>query len=130
MLSNRISVLSVIAFIIFSLPIDKCDAVGLPSITIVGITDYRPYSYYENNEPKGLYNDILIELFRRSGYPLRLELVPFKRLLWMTENGNMSGMAGAFWTKEREQSATLIRNSKVLIKEIGMFDSKETRKLN
>ncbi len=79
-------------------------------ITIAGIDNYRPYSYAENNRPEGLYNDIVRELFSRAGYSVKIELLPFKRLLSMTEHGHVTGMAGTFFTPDRDKFATFLKD--------------------
>ena len=80
-----------------------------PTITIAGIDNYRPFSYSGITQAEGLYNDILRELFRRAGYSLEIKLMPFKRILTMTERGDVTGMAGTFFTPARGEFATFLK---------------------
>jgi len=84
------------------------NATEKPVISIAGIDHYRPYSYMENGHPEGLYNEIVRELFRRSGYPVKITLMPFKRILSMTESGEVAGMAGTFLTPDRKKFAVFL----------------------
>ena len=57
-------------------------------ITIIGDRDYAPYSYEENGIAKGLYVDILQEVFKRLGnYNVTFKMLPWKRGLAMVEIG-------------------------------------------
>jgi len=82
-----------------------------PLISIAGIDHYRPYSYMENGRPEGLYNEIIRELFSRTGYTVKITLMPFKRILSMTEAGEVTGMAGTFITPAREKFAVFLKGS-------------------
>lgn len=97
-----------------------------PLITIACIENYRPYSYSENNRPEGLYNDIIRELFKRAGYPVKIDLMPFKRILLMSERGGVTGMAGVFITPEREQFSTFINDFPLAEITIHIFVLKES----
>ncbi|MDD9303104.1 MAG: transporter substrate-binding domain-containing protein [Desulfobacter sp.] len=79
-------------------------------ITMACTDHYRPYSYQVNNEPRGIYAHILGELFQRMGYEHRIKILPFKRVLCMTRSGQVTGMAGAFFTPKRDEYALFICN--------------------
>ncbi|MDC7220646.1 MAG: transporter substrate-binding domain-containing protein [Spirochaetales bacterium] len=71
-------------------------------IVILCSENYRPYSYYDkNNTARGIYPEILEELFARADLPLHVELMPFKRVLLSLGQGYADGMAGVFYTEER-----------------------------
>jgi len=81
-----------------------------PVITIAGIESYRPYSYTENNRTEGLYNDIIREIFRRTRHPIKIELMPFKRILHRTKKGDVTGMAGTYFEPDRGEFATFLKD--------------------
>lgn len=95
-----------------------------PVITIAGIENFRPYSYTENNRPEGLYNDIVRELFSRAGYSVKIKLMPFKRILSMTKQGDVTGMAGTFFTPDRGKFATFLKDIPLTIMHSSLFVTK------
>ena len=100
-------------------------AIDKPVITLAGIEDYRPYSYLENKRPKGFYNDVLRELFSRAGYPLRIRLMPFKRILLSTKSGDVSGMVGTFFLPDRGEFATFLKKAPLAKIYISLFVLKD-----
>ncbi|MCK5843308.1 MAG: hypothetical protein KAG97_01290, partial [Victivallales bacterium] len=101
----------VLIFVLILLSSESLTAIDKPVITLAGIEDYRPYSYLVENRPEGLYNDILRELFTRAGYPLRIRLMPFKRILLSTKSGDVSGMVGTFFLPDRGKYATFLKEA-------------------
>ena len=89
---------------------DALNAIDLSrlEVRVTGIKHYRPYSFYENDRPGGLYSDIIKELFKRAGVGYRLELQPFDQLLKKVELGYSDAMVGAFHTPERAQYADFV----------------------
>ncbi len=64
--------------------------------------DYWPAIYRgENGKPKGIFNDILTEVFARLGIPLKKTVYPWKRAQKMVKDGDADGMVTVY-TKERQ----------------------------
>ena len=63
--------------------------------------DYWP-AIYRSGEgaPAGIFNDILTEVFKRLGIPLKKAVYPWKRAQMMVKNGEADGMVTVY-TKER-----------------------------
>lgn len=65
--------------------------------------DYYPFiSKNDRGEPVGIYYDIMTEIFRRLGVPLRVELYPWKRAQKLIADGEGDGMITAL-TRERSK---------------------------
>lgn len=79
------------------------------TVYLAGIENYKPYSYMQDNQAKGLYNDIVRELFDRAGYQVKIQLVPFKRMLSLTERGQVTAMIGTFYTQSRNEYALFLK---------------------
>lgn len=61
----------------------------IPTVTIYVDDSYRPYSYEQNGEIKGLYNDILALAFSRMpNYNVTLKAVPWQRGKSLMEKGH------------------------------------------
>lgn len=67
--------------------------------------NFAPYSYIENGAIKGIDIDIVKEISRRIKLDITIKQVPWKRLLFDTEQGSISGSFSLFKTPEREQYA-------------------------
>ena len=78
---------------------------GLQTTPLKFVTDdnFEPFAYIENGRIKGIDCDIVREMGRRLGVEIGIELVPWKRLLFMTETGKCDGSFSLFKTKEREE---------------------------
>lgn len=76
-----------------------------PEVLLSSIKNYQPYSYVENGEITGLYNDIAREVFRRAEVPLRIELISFHSVLRKIRIGFSHVMIGALQTPERDYYA-------------------------
>ncbi|MCP3942327.1 MAG: amino acid ABC transporter substrate-binding protein [Desulfobacteraceae bacterium] len=50
----------------------------------------------------GFFTEIVRESFKRSGYKLSVDFVPWKRAVVQSKEGKFDGLLGAFHTKERE----------------------------
>lgn len=74
-------------------------------VLLPGINHYQPYSYEEDGQPKGLYNDLAREVFCRAGVPLRIELIPFHSVLRKIRSGFSDVMLGALQPPERDKYA-------------------------
>ena len=80
-------------------------------ITLASIDNYIPYSYSEAGHKRGLYIDIIEELFSRTEYTPKIQLLPFRRLLPGAKNGDVDGIIGAFYTPERAEYATYLKDT-------------------
>jgi polar amino acid transport system substrate-binding protein len=55
--------------------------------------DYEPYIYAtKDREIKGLYRDLMVEVFDRMGIPLEYDVFPWKRTQLLIENGKADAM--------------------------------------
>lgn len=66
---------------------------------------YPPYEYEENKEVKGVAVEIVKEVFKRMGQPIKIELLPWARAIYMIEKGEADGIFTAYKTLEREAFA-------------------------
>ena len=73
-----------------------------PRLKFVTDDNFVPYAFVENGVIKGIDCDIVMEMGRRMGVAIQIELVPWKRLLMMTKNGACDGSFSLFKTRERE----------------------------
>ena len=80
-------------------------------ITLASIDNYIPYSYSEAGNKRGLYIDIIEELFSRTEYSPEIQFLPFKRLLLSAENGDIDGIIGAFYTPDRAKYAIYLKDT-------------------
>ncbi|NRA56160.1 MAG: transporter substrate-binding domain-containing protein [Gammaproteobacteria bacterium] len=95
------------------------------TVNLVGIENFRPYSYMQDNQAQGLYNDIVRELFDRAGYTVNIKLVPFKRMLNLTKKGQVTAMIGIFYTESRNKYALYLKDTQLTIiyKHLFVLDS-------
>lgn len=65
--------------------------------------DYWPAIYRgKNGNPRGIFNDILTEVFKRLHIPLKKAVYPWKRAQELVKDGKADGMV-TVWTKERQK---------------------------
>ena len=86
----------------------SCFPLVAVSITfnIVGDDDFPPFSFIDQDKQvRGVDVDLMYEMADRLGIKLNIELVPWKRLLSMTKNGDIAGSFSLFKTPEREAFA-------------------------
>lgn len=62
-----------------------------------------PAEYMENQQAKGFNVDIAKEALSRMGYKADIKLLPWKRALYMVENGLADGVIDAAYNKTRAQ---------------------------
>lgn len=62
---------------------------------------YIPYGFQENGIIKGLAVDVVNEAFKRQGYSVELQMLPWTRALQMVEDGDTDGIYCAFYSDER-----------------------------
>jgi len=76
------------------------------SFNIVADDDFPPYSYIDSDKKvKGIDVDLLHEMAKRLGIEVNIKLVPWKRLLLMTQKGDIFGAFSLFKTPTRESFA-------------------------
>ena len=81
-------------------------AFSLPNfLYLVTDENFPPFSFREDNIVKGIDVDIVSELFKRLNIKVKIDLVPWKRLLYLTETGLCDGSFSLFKTNEREKFA-------------------------
>lgn len=64
--------------------------------------DFKPFIWCEGTVAKGLYSEIIDELFLRVGREYQIECLPWKRALNEVKTGRVDGLFAAFKTTERE----------------------------
>lgn len=67
----------------------------------VGIDNWTPFVYFENNEPKGLTIDIFNKLAKELNYDIEFKYIPWSRALKMMENGEIDAMGNLSFSKKR-----------------------------
>jgi polar amino acid transport system substrate-binding protein len=73
------------------------------TFNIIGDDDYPPFTYSdENSHVKGIDIELFQEAANRLGIEINIKLVPWKRLLKMTKQGDIVGSFAMFKTPERE----------------------------
>lgn len=76
------------------------------TLYLLGEDDFAPISFQENGEAMGIAPDVIRETFKRMGYRVRIELVPWKRAQEMVKDGDADGFFSAYRTSERETAYT------------------------
>ena len=71
-------------------------------IEVVSDDNFPPFSYSENEKVTGIDIDIINEMGRRLNIKFNINLVPWKRLIMMTETGRCDASMSLFRTPERE----------------------------
>lgn len=69
----------------------------------LGEQNYAPISFEENGQVVGISPDIITEAFRRMGYKIKLQLVPWKRAQEMVKDGEVDGFFSPYKSTEREK---------------------------
>lgn len=89
--------------IFFLLAVLASVTLSAQTFSVVGDDDFPPYSFMDDQQQiRGIDIEILGELGKRLGVEFDISLVPFKRLLLMTEQGAAFGSFSLFKTPERE----------------------------
>lgn len=84
----------IILIVLFALPAYSTDI----EVTIHVDGNYKPYSYGENGQAKGMYIDVLRTAFSRmEGFKVQLNPVPWKRGKRIMEMGEGFGLTPAFF---------------------------------
>ena len=73
------------------------------TFNIVGDDDYPPFTYSDKNDQvSGIDIELFQEVAKRLDVEINIRLVPWKRLLKMTKQGDVVGSFALFKTPERE----------------------------
>ncbi len=97
-MSNSIFI-TLLSFLLYTLPLHAQNKVVLPIAT----EHYPPYEMLEAVDGlKGFDYEVLVEIFTRLGYKLKIEFLPWKRALAYTQRGTTLGILTCAYTKERE----------------------------
>ncbi|WP_419903952.1 substrate-binding periplasmic protein [Kiloniella sp.] len=77
-------------------------------VVIIGDDGYAPFSYVEDNQPKGIYVRILRDVFSQlEGYKVNLKMLPWKRGLRQIETGkDFAIFPPYYWPEKRPYIAT------------------------
>jgi len=74
------------------------------TFNIIGDDDYPPFTFYDKNaQVSGIDIEQIQEMADRLDIQINIKLVPWKRLLKMTKNGDVVGSFALFKTPERER---------------------------
>ncbi|WP_187170486.1 substrate-binding periplasmic protein [Salidesulfovibrio onnuriiensis] len=90
-----LSVLVISAFMAMS-------ALAAQKVTIVGDSDYPPYSFDNNGKMDGIYVRILQKIFpQMTDYDVEFKLIPWKRGLALVEKGEALGIVPPYYRPEK-----------------------------
>ncbi len=74
-------------------------------LVLLSLENFPPYSWEENGKARGINVEAIEEVRRRSGLPIKITLVPWKRRLSQVQKGEVVGAFLSFRTPEREAYA-------------------------
>lgn len=72
------------------------------ALLFLGEQDYAPISFEENGQVVGISPDIIREVFKRMGYEVKLQLLPWKRVQEMVKDGEADGFFSPYKSVERQ----------------------------
>ena len=96
------------------------------TLLFVGEQDYAPISFTENDEVVGISPDIIREVFRRMGYKVKLQLVPWKRAQEMVKYGEADGFFSPYKSTERENHYVFPKEPLLIEKNVFMVRKDST----
>ena len=73
---------------------------------VIGADSWPPFRFIKGSSVSGIDNELLKRLAKRMGFNVRYQICPWKRCLKMMENGQIDGMSGLAWRKERARYIT------------------------
>lgn len=77
-------------------------ALAAQKVTIVGDSDYPPYSFDNNGEMDGIYVRILQKIFpQMTDYDIEFKLIPWKRGLAQVEKGEVLGIVPPYYRPDK-----------------------------
>ncbi|MEH6348401.1 MAG: transporter substrate-binding domain-containing protein, partial [Bermanella sp.] len=65
-------------------------------------SEYPPY-FSESMKNYGFITEITVEAFKKAGYTVKVEFLPFKRAYLQTREGQYDAIIDLWYTKEREE---------------------------
>ncbi len=75
------------------------------TLVFYGDNKFAPYSYEENGELKGIDIEIIKEIGKRLDLDIKIELVPWNRLIELTKQGKVHGSFSLFYNNDRSKYA-------------------------
>ncbi len=83
--------------------------------------DFPPHKieHVGSNEQRGFDIDIITEAFRRTGWPVEINYMPWKRALEFSTRDQFDGLCSCSYTAERE--ATLMFSDELFAVSVGLF---------
>jgi len=75
----------------------------------VGIDDWKPFIYFENDKPKGITIDMFKKLANELGYDIEFKYLPWSRSLMMLKSGEIDAMGNLSYSKKREEFLTYVK---------------------
>lgn len=69
----------------------------------VGIDNWTPFVYFENNKPKGLTIDMFKKLAKELNYDIDFKYIPWSRALNMIKSGEIDAMGNLSFSKKRAE---------------------------
>lgn len=70
---------------------------------VLAAADSAPTAYFDNGKPAGLLVDVLEEASKRSGYSIKVRLLPWARCLLEVKEGKVDGIFSVYLTPERQE---------------------------
>lgn len=76
-----------------------------PTLTVLAMANYPPFSYAHEGEMVGIDNEVIYEIGKRINVEIKMKYVPWKRLLKTLEWGDADAGFALFYTDERAKYA-------------------------
>lgn len=83
-------------------------AASQDELIFASVDQFPPYAWQQDDVPKGIDVEIIQSLGERTGLPIKVVLMPGKRVLSMLENGKVDGAFAAFKTAKRQEYAVYL----------------------
>jgi len=109
MLSSR----ALITYILLMLPF-----LSMAKSVVLGAMEYPPY-YGRGLKNFGPLIEIVVESYRHSGYEVEIVFLPFARAIYLSKAGEIDGVVGAWYSKERAES--LLYSTPMIDNQVGFF---------
>ncbi len=110
--------------IIFLFVLISKSALSGNSLIFLGDDDFPPYSYQENGKLVGIDVEIIEEMAKRLNIDITIKLVPWKRLIKMTQSGQCDGSFSLFHTENREKFAFYAFSQPIHVSRFPLFFKK------
>lgn len=89
------------------------------TIILAAAENSIPTTYVENGRKTGILTEIINEAFKRIGYSVEIELMPWARCLEEVEKGTVDGIFSVFITEDRKTFLTY--TTEILITQVQAF---------